>query len=82
LGDLSESSRLAYYLLIPSLAVVAAVAVYPVASGVWLSFQRYNLSHLGEDTPIIVKHLPAEQALAAIVYVKRAAEERGLSWAR
>ena len=33
----------AYYLLVPSLVLVAAVAVYPVASGVWLSFQRYNL---------------------------------------
>ncbi len=43
LGDLSESSRWAYYLLLPSLALVAMVAVYPVASGVWLSFQRYNL---------------------------------------
>jgi multiple sugar transport system permease protein len=42
-GDLSESSRWAYYLLLPSLVLVAAVAVYPVASGVWLSFQRYNL---------------------------------------
>jgi multiple sugar transport system permease protein len=43
LSELSESSRWAYYLLLPSLALVAAVAVYPVASGVWLSFQRYNL---------------------------------------
>jgi multiple sugar transport system permease protein len=43
LADLSESSRWAYYLLLPSLLLVAAVAVYPVASGVWLSFQRYNL---------------------------------------
>ena len=43
LGDLSESSRWAYYLLLPSLVLVAMVAVYPVASGVWLSFQRYNL---------------------------------------
>jgi multiple sugar transport system permease protein len=42
-GDLSESRRWAYYLLLPSLLLVAAVAVYPVASGVWLSFQRYNL---------------------------------------
>jgi multiple sugar transport system permease protein len=30
-------------LLLPSLLLVAAVAIYPVASGVWLSFQRYNL---------------------------------------
>jgi multiple sugar transport system permease protein len=43
LGDLSESNHWAYYLLLPSLVLVAAVAVYPVASGVWLSFQRYNL---------------------------------------
>jgi multiple sugar transport system permease protein len=43
LGDLSESNNWAYYLLLPSLLLVAAVALYPVASGVWLSFQRYNL---------------------------------------
>src|SRR5438270_12865111 len=42
-GDLSESPRWAYYLLLPSLLLVSAVALYPVASGVWLSFQRYNL---------------------------------------
>ena len=39
----SHSSPGAYYLLAPSLILVAAVAVYPVGSGVWLSFQRYNL---------------------------------------
>jgi multiple sugar transport system permease protein len=43
LGDLSESNRWAYYLLLPSLVLVAAVAIYPVTSGVWLGFQRYNL---------------------------------------
>jgi multiple sugar transport system permease protein len=43
LADLSESRRWAYYLLLPSLLLVAAVAIYPVGSGVWLSFQRYNL---------------------------------------
>jgi multiple sugar transport system permease protein len=43
LADLSESRRWAYYLMLPSLLLVAAVAVYPVGSGVWLSFQRYNL---------------------------------------
>jgi len=42
-GDLSESRYWAYYLLLPSLLLVAAVALYPVTSGVWLSFQRYNL---------------------------------------
>jgi multiple sugar transport system permease protein len=43
LQDLSETRRWAYFLLLPSLLLVAAVAIYPVASGVWLSFQRYNL---------------------------------------
>jgi sugar phosphate isomerase/epimerase len=32
---------------------------------------------LGEDTAIIVEHLPADQAIAAIKYVKHAAEQRG-----
>jgi multiple sugar transport system permease protein len=43
LADVSESRHWAYFLLLPSLLLVAAVALYPVASGVWLSFQRYNL---------------------------------------
>jgi sugar phosphate isomerase/epimerase len=34
------------------------------------------VSHLGEDTAVIVEHLPAEQALAAIAYVKNVAEQR------
>ncbi len=34
------------------------------------------VSHLGEDTAIIVEHLPADQALAGVKYVKQAAEER------
>jgi multiple sugar transport system permease protein len=52
LGDVSESSHWAYYLLLPSLALVAAVAVYPVASGVWLGLQRYNL--LRAPTPTFI----------------------------
>jgi multiple sugar transport system permease protein len=51
-ADLSESRRWAYYLLLPSLIMVAAVAVYPVGSGVWLSFQRYNL--LRAPVPIFI----------------------------
>lgn len=43
LSELSESRYWAYYLLLPSLVLVALVALYPVISGVWLSFQRYNL---------------------------------------
>jgi sugar phosphate isomerase/epimerase len=34
------------------------------------------VTHLGEDTAVIVEHLPADQALAAITYVKHAAEQR------
>jgi L-ribulose-5-phosphate 3-epimerase len=38
------------------------------------------VSHLGEDTAVIVEHLPADQAIAAIAYVKQAAEERGFTF--
>jgi sugar phosphate isomerase/epimerase len=37
------------------------------------------VAHLGEDTAVIVEHLPADQALAAIAYVKHAAEHRGFT---
>ena len=37
------------------------------------------VTHLGEDTAVIVEHLPADQALAAIAYVKKAAEQRGFT---
>jgi sugar phosphate isomerase/epimerase len=35
---------------------------------------------LGEDTAVIVEHLPADQAVAAIEYVKQAAEQRQFSF--
>ncbi len=38
------------------------------------------VSELGEDTAVIVEHLPADQALAAIAYVKQAAEQRGFTF--
>jgi sugar phosphate isomerase/epimerase len=37
---------------------------------------------LGEGTAVIVEHLPADQALAAIAFVKRAAEQRGFKFER
>jgi multiple sugar transport system permease protein len=52
LGDISETRRWAYFLLLPSLLLVAAVAIYPVTSGVWLSFQRYNL--LRTPVPVFI----------------------------
>ena len=64
LGDLSESRHWAYYLLLPSLLLVAAVAIYPVGSGVWLSFQRYNL--LRAPVPSFVGFRPVHRPVRAI----------------
>jgi len=36
--------------------------------------------HLGDDAAVIVEHLPADQALEAIEYVKHAAAERGVTF--
>ncbi len=41
--DYSETRHWAYLLLLPSPLLVVAVAIYPVAYRVWLSFQSYNL---------------------------------------
>jgi hypothetical protein len=38
------------------------------------------VGHLGEDSAVIVEHLPPDQALAAIAYVKQAAEQRGFTF--
>jgi sugar phosphate isomerase/epimerase len=38
------------------------------------------VAHLGEETAVIVEHLPADQALAAIAYVKQAAQQRGFTF--
>jgi L-ribulose-5-phosphate 3-epimerase len=38
------------------------------------------VSNLGEDAAVIVEHLPADQALAAITYVKQAAAQRGYTF--
>jgi sugar phosphate isomerase/epimerase len=38
------------------------------------------IAYLGEDTAVMVEHLPADQALAAIAYVKQAAEQRGFTF--
>ncbi len=38
------------------------------------------VSQLGEDTAVIVEHLPADQALEAITYVKQAAEDRNFTF--
>ena len=38
------------------------------------------VGHLGEATAVIVEHLPADQALAAIAYVKHAGEQRNFTF--
>ena len=40
---MSETHYWVYLLLLPSLVLVAAVVVYPVASGTWLSLHEFNL---------------------------------------
>jgi sugar phosphate isomerase/epimerase len=38
------------------------------------------IAHLGEDTAVIVEHLPADKAITALAYVKHAAEQRGFTF--
>src|SRR5437762_1488083 len=44
LGRISEGSHWAYYLLIPSLLLVLAIILYPVGSGILLSFREMRLN--------------------------------------
>lgn len=44
LGQLSESRGWAYFLVIPSLILVMAVVIYPVISGILMSFQELRLT--------------------------------------
>jgi len=44
LGRLSETRYWAYFLIIPSLVLITAVVVYPVLSGVVISFREYRLN--------------------------------------
>lgn len=44
LAQLSEGRRWAYFLILPSLILVFAVVIYPVASGILLSFREMRLN--------------------------------------
>lgn len=44
LGQLSEGRHWAYFLIVPSLILVLAVVIYPVASGILLSFREMRLN--------------------------------------
>lgn len=53
LVSLIEGRAWAYLLLIPSLILVAAVVVYPVINGIWLSFHEYRLNRPALGRPWI-----------------------------
>jgi multiple sugar transport system permease protein len=56
LANFSESRYWAYILMLPSLLLVAAVIVYPVLSGIALSFQRAQLNRPDRTGFIGLKH--------------------------
>jgi multiple sugar transport system permease protein len=53
LTPITEGKYWAYLLLIPSLILVAAVVVYPVLNGIWLSFHEYRLNRPALGRPWI-----------------------------
>lgn len=53
LGALSETRYWAYLLLLPSLLLVSAVIIYPVLSGINLSFNQFNLLRIAQGMKFI-----------------------------
>jgi multiple sugar transport system permease protein len=59
-GDLSDSRYWAYYLLLPSLALICAVVLYPTIWGIGLSFREMRLNRLDLGTGFVgLKHYRA-----------------------
>lgn len=56
LGNISESRRWAYYLIIPSLLMISLVVIYPVISGILLSFQEKQLIRPHRDAFVGLDH--------------------------
>jgi multiple sugar transport system permease protein len=57
LGNLSEGRQWAYLLILPSLILILAVVIYPVASGILLSFREMRLTRPDLGTPFVgLKH--------------------------
>ncbi|MBZ0301641.1 MAG: sugar ABC transporter permease [Anaerolineae bacterium] len=56
LGQISEGRYWAYYLIIPSLLLVALVILYPVISGIGLSFQEMRLTRPAKNGFIGLQH--------------------------
>jgi multiple sugar transport system permease protein len=60
LGNLSDSPLWAYYLLIPSLALICAVVLYPTIWGIGLSFREMRLNRPDLGTGFVgLKHYVA-----------------------
>jgi multiple sugar transport system permease protein len=53
IGALSETRYWAYLLLLPSLLLVTAVIIYPVLSGINLSFNQFNLLRIAQGMNFI-----------------------------
>ena len=53
LAEISEGRYWAYLLLAPSLLLVLAVVIYPVVSGIVLSFQQYNLTRAAQGATFV-----------------------------
>ncbi len=56
LGNISESRRWAYYLIIPSLFLISLVVIYPVLNGILLSFQEKQLTRPNRDAFVGLDH--------------------------
>ena len=56
LGRLSESRGWAYFLIIPSLILIMVVVIYPVISGILMSFQELRLTRPGSNGYIGFEH--------------------------
>src|SRR5258706_14427154 len=57
LGQISEGPNWAYYLIVPSLLIVLAVILYPVVSGIILSFREMRLNRPALGTGFVgLKH--------------------------
>jgi multiple sugar transport system permease protein len=53
IGALSETRYWAYLLLLPSLLLVTAVIIYPVLSGINMSFNQFNLLRIAQGMKFI-----------------------------
>ena len=56
LGRISEGRYWAYYLIIPSVLLVAAVILYPVVFGINLSFQEMRLTRPDKNGFVGLEH--------------------------